>query len=116
MQSNDNLHKKIQQKRDDLRWMQKFYNEVQVLKSPYSSEKRSLSTLVNTTLKQESLRTSYVKQDKENRLRIRFKMVAFDKLLSWLNKIQINGVQINEAQIERTEKQGYVNATFKLEQ
>jgi|GEM_PF-3381426 len=88
------------------------------IKSTQSSGGRSqgIVQIVNQSLKEFDLRLSNM-QPNGNDVRLRIDQVPFDKVLPWVNNLEISkGLQVRDLDISADNEQGYVSVTLRLHQ
>lgn len=107
-----------------LAWMQQSAAEVKRLRGGATSSGgqlipgQSLLSLIDSTAKSAGLgnQVKRVKPEGSNKVRIWLDAVAFDKMVTWLEKlIQTYGVQVNSTVIDKANANGTVNANIELQ-
>jgi general secretion pathway protein M len=111
---------RVAQKQQDLAWMQSVAPRLSALGSsqPHqASSSESMVVLVANSASSGNVAGALTGQtpDGVNGVRVRFEGVAFDALIVWLGALQKDyGISVREAEINRTQQSGQVNANLTL--
>ena len=110
---------RVVDKRQDLVWMRSVANAVRMAAVSHGgpSGGESLVVLINRTAQQAGIASALNNQapQGDNGIRVRLENVQFDLLVTWLGQLERQfAVRVDNANIERTDKTGYVNASLVL--
>jgi general secretion pathway protein M len=112
---------RVARKEGDLAWMRSVGGEVMALnvssETPVAPTNESLVVLIDRTARECGLGTALTGQtpNGDNGIRVRLEQAEFDKLVVCLGSLQqAHAVNIESANIDRTAKPGFVNASLVL--
>lgn len=112
---------RIEQKQQDLAWMQSVAGQLSALGSStqptINSSGESMVVLIANSVSSGNLGSSLTGQtpDGPNGVRVRFEGAQFDALVLWLGALQKEyGIHVTAADISRTPQSGQVNASLTL--
>jgi general secretion pathway protein M len=112
---------RVARKEGDLAWMRSVGGEVMALnvssETPVAPTNESLVVLIDRTARECGLGAALTGQtpNGENGIRVRLEQAEFDKLVVCLGSLQqAHAVNIESANIDRTAKPGFVNASLVL--
>ena len=114
---------KYQSQSEILQWMQNAANEVRLLKSSGSTNRRKVdSTQAVTLVVEKSANLAGIKpflskleSTSDKGARVTIDAASFDQLLLWLNTLQSQyGISVTSANLDRDDKPGTVNARMTL--
>lgn len=117
----DQRSERLDRKQADLSWMHTVAAELQAAgaapAAAAASTGESLVVLVDRTARESGLASALTGQTPTGAggIRVRFENAPFDTLVTWMGQlVQRNGVHIDQATMDRGEKDGLVNASFVL--
>jgi general secretion pathway protein M len=115
----DGRQERVDKKRQDLVWMRSMSNTVRMMAAsrPGGAGGESLVVMINRTAQQAGLTSALTNQapQGESSIRVRLEGARFDALVSWLGMLeQQSGVQVENASVDRADKNGIVNASVLL--
>ena len=117
----NNRAERVEKKKGDLAWMRSVGGEVLALTASAPSaaapSNESLVVLIDRSARECGLGSSLTGQtpNGENGIRVRLEQAEFDKLVVCLGSLQqMHSVAIESANIDRTAKPGFVNASLVL--
>lgn len=116
----DQRAERLDRKQADLSWMHTVAAELQAAGAGPAAAAptgESLVVLVDRTARESGLASALTGQTPTGAggIRVRFENAAFDTLVTWMGQlVQRHGVHIDQATMDRGEKDGLVNASFVL--
>ncbi len=106
-----------QSQRETLAWMQNASTEISQLKQSgkraVTSTNKPISLVIDQSASSSGLKSSIGKLESSGKddVRVKLDSASFDQMLVWLNILEkSHGINVTSATIERTEKQGFINA------
>lgn len=90
--------------------------QVKKSKKGSRSKGRSVETVVETSISQHGLRVSGFDASGKSGIRVRFDKVEFDKLLGWINELEVKkGLSMKDISISQAKEQGVVSANLLIQ-
>lgn len=80
------------------------------------NDSRSAESLVESSISEHGLRVTGFDASGKSGIRVRFEKVAFDKLLAWINELEVNqGLSMKDISINSASEQGVVSANLLIQ-